>query len=99
MGQSIAYAPRTAIKSHVLADFVAEWTKIQMPATLIEHETWAMYFDGSLTKEGGGAGFIFISPLGVRMEYIILLHFPVSNNVAKDEVLLNGLKITLEIGV
>jgi hypothetical protein len=31
MGQNITYAPRSAIKSHVLADFVAEWTKIQTP--------------------------------------------------------------------
>jgi hypothetical protein len=63
MGQSITYAPRTAIKSQVLADFVAEWTEIQTPTMSIEHKTWAMYFDGSLTKGGGGAGHVFISPL------------------------------------
>jgi hypothetical protein len=27
MGLNITYAPRTAIKSQVLADFVAEWTE------------------------------------------------------------------------
>ena len=27
MGQGIEYAPRTAIKSQTLADFVAEWTE------------------------------------------------------------------------
>jgi hypothetical protein len=42
MGQSIAYAPRTTIKSHVLADFIAEWMEIQMPVAPVEHETWAM---------------------------------------------------------
>jgi ribonuclease HI len=73
--------------------------EIQMPATPIEHETWAMYFIGSLTKEGRGVGLVFISPLGVRMEYMIRLHFPVSNNVVEYEALLNGLKITLKIGV
>jgi hypothetical protein len=99
MGQSIAYPPRTAIKSQVLPDFVAEWTEIQTPAAPIEHETWTMYFDGYLTKEGGRAGLIFISPLGVRMEYMIRLHFPVSNNIAEYEALLNGLKVTLAIGV
>ena len=26
MGQGISYAPRTAIKSQVLADFVVDWT-------------------------------------------------------------------------
>ena len=36
MGQGISYAPRTAIKSQVLADFVIEWTEIQMPPTVID---------------------------------------------------------------
>jgi 3'-phosphoadenosine 5'-phosphosulfate sulfotransferase (PAPS reductase)/FAD synthetase len=39
MGQNITYAPRGAIKSQVLADFVAEWTEIQTPPVSIEHET------------------------------------------------------------
>ena len=28
MDQGIAYAPRTAIKSQVLANFIAEWTEV-----------------------------------------------------------------------
>jgi hypothetical protein len=28
MGQNISYAPRSAIKSQVLADFIVEWTEI-----------------------------------------------------------------------
>ena len=38
MGQGISYAPRTAIKSQVLADFVAEWIEIQMLPALIDQE-------------------------------------------------------------
>ena len=30
MGQRITYASQTAIKSQVLADFVVEWTEVQM---------------------------------------------------------------------
>ena len=52
MGQGILYAPRTAIKSQVLADFIAEWTKIQMPQAAIDQEYWTIYFDGSLMKKG-----------------------------------------------
>jgi hypothetical protein len=89
MGQNITYAPRSAIKSQVLADFVAEWTEIQTRPTSIEHETWIMYFDDSVMKEGVGIGFVFISPLGMRMEYLVRLHFPVSNNAAKYEALIN----------
>jgi ribonuclease HI len=99
MGQNISYAPRSAIKSQVLADFVAEWTKIQTPPALIEHETWIMYFDGSVVKEGAGVGLVFISPLGVRMEYLVRLHFPTSKNVAVYKALINGLRIVVELGI
>jgi hypothetical protein len=71
MGPNITYAPHNTIKSQVLADFVAEWTEMQTPLAIIEHETWVMYFDGSVMKEGAGVGLVFISPLGVRMEYMV----------------------------
>jgi ribonuclease HI len=99
MGQNITYAPRRAIKSQVLADFVAEWTEIQTPPASIEHETWTMYFDGSVMKEGAGVGLVFISPLGVRMEYMVRLHFPASNNVAEHESLINGLQIIVKLEI
>jgi ribonuclease HI len=97
MGLNITYAPRSAIKSQVLADFVAEWTEMQTPPAKIEHETQIMYFDGSVMKEGVGVGLIFISPQGVRMEYMVRLHFPASNNAAEYKALINGLWIELGI--
>ena len=76
MDQGIAYAPRTAIKSQVLADFIVEWTEVQMPPAVVNQEYWMMYFDGSLMKKGTGAGLVFVSPLGVCMRYMVHLHFP-----------------------
>jgi ribonuclease HI len=99
MGQNIMYAPRSAIKSQILADFVVEWTEIQTPPASIEHETWTMYFDGSVMKEGAGVGLVFISPLGVRMEYMVRLHFPASNNSAEYEALINSLRIVVELEI
>jgi ribonuclease HI len=58
-----------------------------------------MYFDGSLMKSGAGAGLLFISPLGKHVRYVICLHFPASNNMAKYEALVNGLRIAVELGV
>jgi ribonuclease HI len=58
-----------------------------------------MYFDGSLMKTGAGVGLLFISPLGKHLRYVLRLHFPVSNNVAEYEALVNGLRITIELGV
>jgi hypothetical protein len=36
MGEGITYAPRIAIKSQALADFVVEWTEVQMPPLAVD---------------------------------------------------------------
>jgi hypothetical protein len=46
MGETLAYAPRKAIKSQILTDFIAEWTDTQLPLPQIQAECWALYFDG-----------------------------------------------------
>jgi hypothetical protein len=99
MSETISFAPRKAIKSQVLADFVAEWVDTQLPTTPIQPELWTMFFDGSLMKTGAGTGLLFISPLGKHLRYVLHLHFPASNNVAEYEALVNGLRITIELGV
>jgi ribonuclease HI len=99
MGETISFAPRKAINSQVLADFLAEWVDTQLPTTPIQPELWTMYFDGSLMKTGAGAGLLFISPLGKQVRYVLRLHFPASNNVAEYEALVNGLHIAVELGV
>jgi hypothetical protein len=38
MGETIAYAPHKAIKSQILANFVAEWTDTQLPLLQIQVE-------------------------------------------------------------
>jgi hypothetical protein len=64
MGETLAYAPRKAIKSQILADFVTEWTDTQLPPPQIQAECWTLYFDGSVMKTGTGVGLLFISPPG-----------------------------------
>jgi ribonuclease HI len=99
MGETLSYAPRKAIKSQILADFVAEWTDTQLPLPQIQAECWTLYFDGSVMKTGAGEGLLFVSPLGEHMRYAVRLHFPASNNMAEYEALLCGLKIAVKIGV
>jgi len=99
MSETLTYAPRKAIKSQALMDFVAEWIDSQLPPAQVQAELWTMYFDGCLMKTGAGAGLLFISPLGVHMRYTIRIHFAASNNVAEYEALVNGLKIAIELRV
>ena len=58
-----------------------------------------MYFNGTLMKKGVSVGLVFISPLGVRMRYMVRLHFPSSNNMDEYEALINGLRIAIELGI
>jgi ribonuclease HI len=99
MGETLVYAPRKAIKSQILADFVAEWTDTQLPPPQIQDECWTLYFDGSVMKTGVGAGLLFFSPLGEHMRYMVRLHFPASNNMAEHEALLCGLRIAIETSI
>jgi ribonuclease HI len=50
-------------------------------------------------KKGAGVGLIFVSPLGMRMRYMVCLQFSTSNNMAKYEALINGLRIAVELGI
>ena len=70
-----------------------------MPPTVIDQKYWMMYFDGSLMKKGASVGLVFISPLRVRMRYMVRLHFPSSNNVAKYETIINGLRNAIKLGI
>jgi ribonuclease HI len=99
MGETLSFVPRKAIKSQVLADFLAEWVDTQLPTAPIQPELGTIYFDGSLMKTGAGAGLLFISPLGKHVRYVLRLHFPTSNNVAEYEALVNGLRIAIKLGV
>ena len=70
-----------------------------MPPGVVDQEYWTMYFDRLLMKKGVGVGLVFVSPLRVCMRYMVRLHFPSSNNVAKYEALINGLRIAIELGI
>jgi hypothetical protein len=43
----ITYQRKSAIKSQVLPDFIAEWTEAQMPELPDLSNSWTIYIDGS----------------------------------------------------
>jgi hypothetical protein len=95
----IEFCPRQAIKSQILADFVSEWTEIQMPPPKKRPEHWIMYFDGALNLEGAGAGVLLISPQGEQLKYVLQIHYRASNNGAEYEALIHGLQIAVSLGI
>jgi len=57
-----------------------------------------MYFDGSVMLPGSGPGVVLISLDGSRLHYAIRLHFLALNNATDYEALINGMRITIELG-
>jgi ribonuclease HI len=58
-----------------------------------------MTFDGTLNLEGEGASVLFISPQGEKLKYILQIHYKTSNNGAKYEALIHGLRIAVSLGI
>ena len=58
-----------------------------------------MYFNRSLKLEGVGAGVLLISPKGEQLKYILQIFCKVSNNEAKYEALLHGLRLAISLGI
>jgi ribonuclease HI len=58
-----------------------------------------MYFDGSLKLEGAGAGVLLISPTSEQLKYVLQIFWKVSNNKAKYEALLHGLRLAASLGI
>ena len=58
-----------------------------------------MYFDGSSSKEGAGAGIVLISPRGGNVCLMYKLEFHTTNNTTKYEALVMGLRIAKDLGI
>ena len=58
-----------------------------------------MYFDGSSSKEGVGAGVVLISPSGEAVRLMYKLEFITTNNTTEYEALLLGLRATKDLGI
>ena len=54
--------------------------------------------DGATSAMRAGAGIVIITPEGIRLEHSFRLGFRASNNEAKYEALLIGLKTVLGMG-
>jgi ribonuclease HI len=97
---TIKYEPRKAIKSQALADFLVDWQEIQLPEPSLDMQGWTLHFDGSKNFEGASARVILTAPKGDKLKYALQLNFATcTNNMAKYEALLHGMRVTKEMSV
>jgi hypothetical protein len=95
----VEFVPRRAIKSQALADFIAEWTDSDVRGIDDLPDHWVIYFDGSYTLKGAGAGVVLIPPEGDMLKYAIQIEFPATNNIAEYEGLVTGLQLAKKLGI
>jgi ribonuclease HI len=87
------------IKSQIIVDFFADWGEHQYLPPAPDSTYWCMNFDGSKMLGSLGAGIVFTSPKGDKLQYVLQIHFRASNNVAEYEALVHGLMLAKEIGI
>jgi ribonuclease HI len=58
-----------------------------------------MYFDGSYTLKGVGAGVMLITLEGDILKYAIQLEFPAINNIVEYEGLVMGLRLAKDLSI
>lgn len=111
-GFDLHFANTKTIKSMLLADFLTEWTptpeaREEPQSSLLgdeDHGRWIMYFDGSFSYEGAGAGVLIVSPTGEQLRYVVQMYFDsgsgkATNNTAEYEGLLAGLRAAAGLGI
>ena len=81
-----------------MADFIAEFT-IRDGQGAEEKRQWNIYTDGSSNRRAGGANVVIQTPKGDKIQCMIRLDFPTTNNEAEYEALVVGLDLAKAAGV
>ena len=92
----IRYKPKTTIKGHILAEFVMEFTLVELAeATQMTPDLpiWSLSVDGAANAQGSGVGQILTSPEGIYIEYVLRFRFRASNNKVEYEAVIAKLNL------
>jgi len=93
----IQYVNRKAIKGQVIADQLAAAPITDIQPIYPEFPArWQLYFDGSYTQHGSGAGILFVTPQGDCIPKSYRIAFPCTNNIAEYEALITGLRMAVQ---
>ena len=93
----VQYRPRMAVKGQIVADFIAEYTQSKDKRAKGQ-KLWSIHTDGLSNQRSGGAGVVIQTPEGDKIECMIRLDFPTTNNEAEYEALVAGLDLVKAAG-
>ncbi|GJZ47103.1 reverse transcriptase domain-containing protein [Tanacetum coccineum] len=89
-------------RDKILANFLVQKLDEAPPDTSVvetPQDPWTLFTDGSSCVDGSGAGLILTSLEGTKFTYALRFQFTASNNEAKYEALIAGLRIAAQMGV
>ena len=108
-GYGLKFEHTNIIKSQALVDFMAKWIETDFDGQLEESClpgkedpcAWIMHFDGSFSRNKGGAGVVLDSPTGDHLKYVVQVLYSenITNNAMEYEGLLAGLRATIGLGI
>ena len=81
-----------AIKGQVITDFITKFTLMEGQGAESSPQ-WSIHTDGSSNKQAGGV-VVLHNPEGDKVECMVRLYFPTTNNEAEYEALIAGLDLT-----
>ena len=93
----VQYRPQTAIKGQIVADFMAEYTQPEDKGAEGQ-KLWSIHMDRSSNQHSGGADVVILIPEGDKIECMIRLDFPTTNNEAEYEALAASLDLAKAAG-
>jgi hypothetical protein len=79
--------------------YTQETTFPSAPNIANDEQIWSLYFDGSKSREGVGAGCVLIDPIGNKTFILYRLEFECTNTIAEYKELLQGLRKALDMDV
>ena len=93
----VQYHPRTVVKGQIVADFITEYTQLEDKGAE-GHRLWSIHTDESSNQRSGGTSVVIQTPERDKIECMIRLDFPTTNNEAEYEALVAGLDLTKAAG-
>ena len=96
----VDFEHRSAIKSRALTDFIVVWTPTAYDTTIqFEEPIWIVHCDGAWGMNSTRITAILTPPKGPKLRYAARLEFLTTNNIAKYEAVLLGLRKLRALGV
>ena len=90
---NIQYEPRSPMKTQLMSDILTEFARNK--TTILDWQT--LYVDDVSNVKGSRAWIILEVPNNITLEQTLKLNFRASNNQAKYEALIAGLKLAREV--